>query len=236
MAVSDELLKELAVLSQGRNPAWTKQDDYEADPEVSLPPVGGTGGVSVSGSIVTLLQVEPRLNPKFRTIQVEIQNAVSGNKYYCNIIDGVVVESTNLYTAAPSDTVEDIADGLATDINANSAIVDATPDGAVITLIRDDATDYEDYSIDVSGSDVPSDVETIWQDASLLTGDVYVRAENQTAGEEKFELVPGGLTVTVNRQGWSDRLVTAGYDYVFFHPLTSDGNFRVLIGPCVLEE
>jgi hypothetical protein len=169
-------------------------------------------------------------------VQIEILNAVVGNTYQVDItIDGAL-DGAYSYVALGGDTVNDIAQEVADAISLGSAKVKGTAAGAVVTVIRTDDLAYDDFFTDVSNSTVPGDLDTIWADATTITVDIYGQPNNLTAGEEKHELIPGLENISVNRKGFTDRLVVAGYRFVFVHPTYADGNYRVLIGPCILEE
>jgi hypothetical protein len=231
--VSDETLKRIAVLSGARNPSPELQGDYDTTSTIELPEEGEQAGVSVEGYLAALIQVDLRRDLKTHTAVVEVLSAVSGEDYEIEISIGGAVSSTNTYTAGAGDTVTDIATELVNEITANDSSVSATSVGGVVTITGDDPD--TEYTLDMSGSTTPANLDETWHDATEVILDVYARMANQTSGEERFALVPGLEAISLNYKGFVDRAVCAGQEYLFVHPTSWDGNFKIRIAPCVLE-
>jgi len=223
MAISDELLKELAVLSQARNPVFVQQGSATYDPDNLPGPPGVTDGEDLAGAIWTLVRVRVRVLTAIQTNYVTIEEAVNGQQYDIDINSS----NFNYTTTVPPDDVDDIAAALKTAIEAGSEPVAVLRTANVLTI---KATTGDSFTISVDADVDPDDI-SLAGDATYCTFTVWGWAK----GEVQAEHLDQAQNITIDRD-WMQRFPTSGLDKLFAEPTATDGDVRVFIGPCLEEE
>lgn len=226
MAVSDERLKELAMLSQATSPSFTAGIEYalaDGDPE---PPTDSSDMVNVSGVLAVVVEVTLRTNPKSQTARVTIGTVTTGSIYH------VTINGTDHdYTAGGGDTAADIAEDLYTDINAGAqaAYVTATWTGGNGYLDVDGDV-VDSFSIETSVTGTEGGTISHVTEAQDILVDVWLIHQGQSVPH-----IPNGAKGIPIDTNWTERVSTAGVDYMLVLPRELDGNVTVSLGLCGLE-
>ena len=224
MAVSDELLKELAVMGQGRVPVFSSQPTIENGGEPGPPANSATDGINVANSLVTTLRVQLRANASYRTSTITIDTLDTASEYKVTI-GGTAVT----YDAASDTTTTTVATGLPAALEANgtvAALVTSTSEGNVITIVGDAAANYSIAVAIVGGSGTM----TLSAEATSVTFRVW--AVNK--GQSQFDLINEYSTKTIT-ENWTDKLVTSGYERLFMECTATNGKAIFAVGPAGLE-
>lgn len=216
-SIGFELIKELAVLTQGRAPVLSEQAQVNAG-ALPRPPSAVDAGVALNGAIVALVLARLRSDASTQLTTVEVAT-VDDTATYSVTIGGV--EFT--YAAQAGDLAADIIAGL-------QALIDASPNyTAVIAgselLIRGVAATKYTVAVAATGTGALSATH----DASSIKVRFWGLPTGSTTWHA-FPLDPGALT-----NNWVERLQVAGFERLFVEVTATDGTVTPLVGPCGLE-
>lgn len=238
--VGFELVRELAVISQGRNPVWTTQARLESG-ETSDPPGDVSDGVDTQNAIVTLWKVQLRRNAKFHGATVVVSTVDDASTYR------VTINSTDFdYVASGGDGAKEILDGLATAINAGAEPVTAEvfQDSGSLTEASDLVPGFTEVmtvtsqNASASGADftiatsVPAGSGALTDSADAT--DVSFKIWSLADDEESFSTHQNATFNNIT-QNLVDRANTAGLERVFIEVTATDGHVETKVGPCLLE-
>lgn len=215
---NDDTTRELSHRMAGRVPALTIQGTgrYIADPG----PPDPTDGKDVTDAIYAFFDVRSRLDSTLRTSTVTILQ-VAAQTYR------VTLNATAYnYVEAGAHTVSEIATGLAAVIDAGS-IANASAVGAVITIT---GKSWADYTIAVTATVDPTDLEITEQDATTCDLEFW----GILRGRTDYTFLRNG-DETVNYRGLSDRFPVSGLSRFYVRPLTMDGSVSIYTGPEAVE-
>lgn len=243
MAVSSELIRQLAVIAQGRNPAWTRQTAFASIP------APGTNGVELDGAIVSCVLVQLRARPDRHASRLYVDTLDLAATYTATI-DGNAV-AYDAASEAPANLAE-LLEGVATAINADltvGALVTAT----AVDLDGDGALDAVEVVNDTVGATTHttawsaggSAVVSFDEDATAADLDLYVTPDTtgDTLAPSPGWALGNGASYTIPQGGFFERFETSGVAalYARLSSITSPtpgATVRPLvwIGPALLEE
>src|SRR5690554_36099 len=205
MAIGYELIKELGVLSQGRNPVWTAQPTISApNGAPSLP----TDGVALNGAVVALVGVDFG-DPAVHAIKVGVFDAATT---YTVTID-----------ATPYDVTGE-ADAPAT-LGALALLVDADP-SATATV---EAGRLVVTSAEAVASSVATGTGTIAQADAATAVDIVIWLYSGGAWG-----APTNSEISITRN-LLERAEVGGAERAYIEIVATDGECTPRIGPCGLE-
>lgn len=230
MAHSDEQIRRLAVLTAGRNPAWSELtflgDGLTADPPSSVAAAFDCRIANDRSATGLRANYEVRLreNPNFRTVRVSFPIFDAATTYETTV-------NGNLYSDSDTTKALVIA-GLASAISAGEADVTAVvdPNDSEKLLITGDI--YADFTI-VLGTTGGTGTISMVADATTVTFQFWALAKGRTLFSWLSE----------HEDSFSDNVVTgplllAGIDYVGVRIVTLAASEQVVIAVGVgqLEE
>lgn len=224
MASLFELVNRLGVLAVGRRPRWSIQTDGEGAPD------GASAGVSILGSVQTLIHVALREEAHRKTTRIETTATITGSANYRVNVDGI-----DVFYADPNDDPDNILAGLRDTINAVapvSAIVTASVEAGQL-VIRGVAE--ADYTIAVSDDETNDQLAIVREDASEAKARVWVRPAGSVDRPDAWTALEGELFDDIDRRGLLRRLSTAGYRRCYVEIFDEDGDLTVSVGPAVEE-
>lgn len=248
MAAGIDLIRELGVRSQGREPVWAPQTDYTDTPNSSA------AGVDVTGAIVAGVLCALRQNPAVHTSRAVVGVADLTLTTYTVTVDGTAV-AYDASAGLPSDQ-DMLLTAIADAINADGVVglivtataVDSDFDGILDTVeLANILGTTHTTAVGVAGG---TGTLTANEDASAASLRVWVqpeyRAEDvQSAGNlsgapiVSWVLANNGSFGPLDTMGFGERINVAGFSrvYVEAHTITGPsgtGLGRVLIqsGPC----
>lgn len=214
------LLQELAILSQGRRPAFLSQTQV-LDGETPAIPSLTTDGIDTTDAILTDILVKIRREAHTHSVWVGISTYVATETYTVTIAGTDYDE-----VSGGSDTIEDVLTALA-------ATIDGVSGYAAV------------YDSDDSMLKITGDTEVSYTSAVSSTGaTAMTHIADATTCDFALWLLPSGRTdwiyannttfsaVTVNV---TDRFTTSGYDRVFVKVSNHDGRVEAVVGPCLEE-
>lgn len=213
-----ETLNRLGVLSVGRRPEWKLQTTTTG------PPASAGAGVSIAGSVKTLVSISLREDAAFHTARVSITYAAATTYK-------VTVGATALTVAAITDAATTLQ-SIATAINANPVA-----NLLVLATVEDDQVVIRGLS--QAGFAAAGEITagtgtiTVTQDATEATAYVYLLAGGFGARPPQWTLARNG-TLDAEFRGLTERLDTAGFDRMYVEVVV-DGSCTVHIGPGVVE-
>lgn len=225
-------IKELSVLSQGRNP-----DFYDAEKVLSGslpgPPSSASDGAGLKDAVLALIVIARRLDPSKRQADITV-DTVDDTATYTVTIDGTAHD----YAASAGDGELEIITGLKDAINAGSKPVvatleDADDDGTDDTLhVEGDPSKTggsDDYTISVSATG--SGALSLEADATTYSAKLHFMAE-----DIEVWAVPDNATKTDHQENWIARPEVGGLSRADIEITATDGRLYTYVGPCVLEE
>ena len=218
-----------------RRPNWELQEDAEGLPETL------TAGVHLRDSIKAPIHVALRESLHHKTARIEITDAgftqldgPTGEEISVNIDE----EGAITYAVQGGDAPEDVASGLADEINGDaslSALVEAT---AIDNEVVITGNDEDNYQLDVTDT---GDIEySVTQDANSCQIRVYLLPKGRGQVPQAWTILNGGEFTIPSFRGWTERFVAAGFDrmYVEVHNVDvgggshlESGQVKVHIGP-----
>lgn len=199
MAVSDETLRELGVLTVGRNPVMTLANLLTG---LTDKPDGAVAGADVTDSVTCLAAIQMNADPLRQTVYVQITSAIIAETYT------VTVDGANADFVATTADEDDIIAGLIPVINAlgKPVFADSLVAGNV-TLLRIRETDLGAIVISSSATGAGATADLVEPDTLIFnlwtyepeTG-IWYRPDNSQ------------FSVTEN---WVERLNVAGLTRVY---------------------
>lgn len=251
MTTGLDLIRELGVRSQGRDPVWAAQG------EAGGAPSGGSEGVDVTGAILALFAVALRRDPSAHQSYVEITTADLSATTYTVTIDGNAVD----YDASaenPSDQ-DALVQGIAAAINNDGTVgalvsasaIDDDNDGTLDTvLIRNDDADEtvtHTTAVSVSGGtgalsaseDADAASVRLWGRPEYQSGELA--SVSNTAGVRRIPwvLVNNGSFAALDYRGLTERADVAGFARLYLELFdvtgpsgSSIGAVQIQVGPC----
>lgn len=218
MATDPELIAQLAVLSQGREPLFAESIvDASTLPD---PPSSATDGVALSGETVALVGVRLRADAASQRATVVV-DTVDDTTVYTVTLDG----TPYVYAAMGGDLAPEIVAGLRDAINVGVDFV-ATVDGESLVIQAVDVANFTVALSTVGGSGALS----YTQDATTATFEVWALPTGETSWFKLRNL--SGIAATENTL---ERIVCAGLSRLFVRITATDGNVYAMSGPCGLE-
>lgn len=217
MATDPELVAQLAVLSQGREPTFTDQAAINAS--LPDPPSSAADGVAIDGETIAVLGVRLRQDAASQRAEVVVDTVDDTATYE------VILNGTNYtYAASPGDLETEIVEGLRDDINGGVGFT-ASVDGTTLIVQGDDADNYT-VGVTASGTGALS--------YTLEATDVTFAVWALPVGLSSWHLVRSldAVNATVNT---IERIVCAGLSRVFVQITDTDGVVVPFVGPCALE-
>jgi len=246
--IGAELVKQLAVLSQGRDPGWVNQSDYDGTPET------GTAGVNVIDAIVAMVALGLRRDPAAHASRVTIDTVDLTSSTYTVTVDGNAV-AYDASAETPADQAE-LVEGIASAINTDgtvgglvtATIEDTTGDGTVDTIVLTNNTNNtttHTTSVGVSGVG-STGVISFDEDADAAKLRLWLLADqaNDTLDVPVPWLLANGgdFDTALDYRGFIERFHVAGASRVYVEAYdvtgpsgTSNGAVQIKIGPGVLE-
>ncbi len=213
-----ETLNRLGVLSVGRQPEWKQQQ------ATGGPPAAPGDGVSIAGSVKTLVSLSLREDAAFHTARISLTYE-AGTDYQ------VEVDSHAVTVTADTDletTLQAVADAINADIAAGAIVLAAVEDGEIV--LRGRTADAFELATSIT---VGSGTITHTADATEATAYVYLLAGGLGARPPQWTLARNGV-LDVDVRGLTERLDTAGFDRMYVE-VVADGACMVAIGPGVIE-
>lgn len=226
MTISDERLKELAMLSQATNPVFGADTTYTLEDGDPVPPSTGASMIDVSGLLYALVEVTLRGDPAQQVARVTIGTVTVGSVYH------VTINGTDHNeTADGADTQSTLAGHLTDAINAGAEadVVTAThpTDQAYLDIVGDVP---DNFSISVSITGTAGGTISHTTDAQDIEINVWVVNKDRTVPH-----IPNGGDGIAVDHNWTERVSCAGLDRLLVLPAELDGDVVVNIGPCALE-
>lgn len=214
-----ETLNRLGVLSVGRQPEWQKQT------ATSGPPTTAGSGVSIAGSVKTLVSLSLREDVAFHTARISLTYE-AGTDYLVEIgaASVTVTADTDLET-----TLQAIADAINID-GAASAIVLATVEDGEVVLRGRTGDAFELVTSIAAGAGTI----THTTDATEATAYVYLLAGGLGSAKPAAWTLARNGVLDADVRGLTERLDTAGFDRMYVE-VVADGACTVAIGPGVIE-
>jgi hypothetical protein len=226
MAISFTLLKELSILSQGRNPIFTELTSVDEGSEPG-PPATLTEGVATDGAIITLVGVKLRQNVQVQRAVVTV-DVVDVTSTYRVTLNGTDFD----YVAGGGDTEIDILNGLQTVIDADadfSAQVYVT--GLELWVDGTGVTVYTTTVTVIGGTGVL----LFYQDAHVAQWRLWGIPQDQTYWVA-MPLLQGNVFTRTNAENVLERVISAGFDRIYVEVLRSvEGRTTPIVAPCELE-
>lgn len=224
MPVKTESIREIQVLSQGREP---KNQDTDHLTAANGTPTDDDDGFDVSGlsprPIVGFVGVRLRAVPEADDAEVEILTVVEGDTYR------ITFDATDYdYVAQPGDGVEEIAAGLMTAMGA-ATVAKAAPVNVGGGKIEFTGVKLQTYTLAAS---VPAGTGTISavKDATSVGWRLWILAPS----------VGWCLVPNTTREGVVfselDRFNVSGAQRLYVEILTTDGRVKPIFQPALLEE
>lgn len=213
-----ETLNRLGVLSVGRRPEWKQQLTTTG------PPASAGAGVSIAGSVKTLVSISLRENAAFHTARVSLTYAAATTYK-------VTIGATALTVAATTDaatTLQAIATAINADPVANLLVLATVEDDQVVIRGLAQAGFAAAGEITAGTGTI-----TVTQDATEATAYVHLLAGGIGARPPHWVLARNG-TLDADFRGLTERLDTAGFDRMYVE-VVADGSCTVAIGPGVVE-
>jgi len=207
MSYSYDLIKELSVLSQGREPQWVAQAPVFAP---NGPPSSDSDGIATQNAVVALLGVGMRTGqPTRHYITIDTFDGAA---------DYTVTVSGDPITEAAGTTAESTLDTLASTINASGAPATATMvDGRLVL----------DTEEPVAVSATLTGVMAMIGDATAVDLVVWTYS-----GGEWESPINGAISIERNL---GERSIVAGYERVYIEILATNGACTPRVGPCLEE-
>jgi hypothetical protein len=230
-----DLLRELAVRSQLRDPEWGAQSVVNAASSVPGPPSALTDGVSVVDAVVCLVALVLRSDVSTQTSVVTVGVVDVSSTYTIDLTPHGEALQNYTYAAGGGDTADDIAAGLATDILTGSDFeaVASTDGSGTVTITRVDADAQQPYALTLSATATGTLTETHdaswaqWRWWGLLTDRTeWVEIRNEANPQ-------AGQTMVNNRV---ERILCGGFSRIFIEVMAGDGTSTPLVGPGGTEE
>ena len=236
----------LSILAAGRDPQWAPLTIG-----ATAAPSSAASGVALADSLRTLLHVSLRENAAHRTSRLNV-DTVDLTATYTATIDGNAVARNS--GVAGDASLNDILNGLATDINADGSVngivtalavnADDVADAVAATQLRLRGDGEVDYSIDFAGDG--TSVVSSSTDLSELSSQLWWFAGAAPGITPPQQWAAPAEQIQIGRRGFVQRYDTAGLARLHVqvgdlrgHP--SDGatvTYRapdIQIGPCVAE-
>jgi hypothetical protein len=234
MAITDELLRQLAVLAQGRNPAWTAQPQVVTVPAALLIPGDAALGVNVTDAIVAQVRLVLRRDPARRRGEITVDTIGDGT--YRVTING----NPHNYVSGGGETASQILAGLqAAAAGEPNVTVTVEPAGGLfpgeeILLVRGNAsTDLTSLASSVPVG--PGVLEDLIEADNVIFR-LWDRSLNLPTGLETWALINGaGGFVSALGFPFSERLEVSGLARLYVEIMSTDGAVTPLIGPGALE-
>ena len=224
MAVSDTLVKEIAVRLAARRPSTNTLVSPTGRP-------GGDMGADITDAVRALIEVECRADERYKQAIVSIpKEDLEDTEDYTVTIDGVD------YTVAASGTTQTSVNNLLTAIAAAitaGTIATATYSTVteVMTIVSDDADDHVFAVSTTAATDL-----TLAYDSVQATFTVYLGRETAT-DVWRWHVPLGGMAIATAGLGhnWAERIDCAGYTRAWVDVEAADGRTVVRVSPCILE-
>lgn len=216
-SIGFELIKELAVLTQGRAPVLTAQAQVNTG-ALPGPPSAVDAGVALNGAIVALVLARLRIDASTQLTTVAV-TTVDDTATYTVTLGGVAFA----YVAQAGDLEADILAGL-------QAVIDASPNYTAVvsgSTILINGVAAPTYTVAVGATGTGALAET--HDGSSVTVKFWALPTGETTWHA-IPLDPGTLT-----NNWAERLQVAGFDRLYIEVTATDGTVTPLVGPCGLE-
>lgn len=222
MAISTETIRELQVLSQGRQ-VETASDAYLYAP--NGPPVQDTDGVAFHAvdkvkPVYAFLGVRLTPKPTTQNATLTVDTVVVGDTYRAT------VDATNYdYVAQIGDTVSDVATGIVAAIGGATSGTVTPQDNADGTI---DFIGDPDATYTLAASVVGTGTVTLAQDATSVSYTMwgYIPGVGWTN-------VPNTARTATNNE--SDRYYVAGYSRVHIEITATNGRVLPIYAPNTLE-
>jgi len=235
---------ELAILTAGRTPVWSTEDDSGSD----LPPSAADSGVYLQRAVRALVHVSLRENVAYRSVRLTTTTVLTGT--YTVTVDGNAV-AYNATVEAPAD-INELLEGIAEAVN-DDVTVGALVTASIVTQIGGD--DFEilitgvgeaDYSVDFTHSSTGSPTLTAVADRCSATMRLWWLPDARVGSTPPQIWAWSGDVWTLDRRGWLERFDVAGLARL--HVQLSDraghaGDSSIVtyaapaisIGPCLSE-
>lgn len=247
---TDELLKQLASRTAGREPAWQRLGPYTPStlpgpPNADVVGAPDNQGVSVLHAILTPFRVLLRRNPASRLGEVGVTLFSHPSTYR------VTVNGTNHdYVTLVTDGADDVLAGLAASINGGAeagnvtAVVTATHNllsgsGNILRIVGNSPTTFTSLasSVPAGAGTIESQVEAEAVDfrAWALWDNLFASGSTPFPEGRQFDLVNGASFFAANGENFTDFFETSGMARLFIEPTATDGTFTIFIGPGSLE-
>jgi len=216
-SIGFELIKELAVLTQGRAPVLSEQSQVNTG-ALPGPPSAVDAGVALNGAIVAMVLARLRSDAATQLTTVEVTTVDDTATYTVTL--GAMAFA---YVAQAGDLAADILAGL-------QALIDAHADYTAVvsgTSLIIKGVGSGSYAVTVAATGTGALSET--HDGSSVTVRIW-GLPTGTLTWHGLSVAPGTLT-----NNWAERLQVAGFDRLFLEVTATNGTVTPLIGPCGLE-
>lgn len=239
-----ELVKVLAVLSQGRNPGWTIQAEATAEPATIV------AGVNVLEAVVAQLLVACRRDPAAHTSRVTVDTVDLTVTTYTITINGTAV-AYDASVESPADQAA-LVNGIADAINADgtvgplvtATVTDANGDNTIDTIVLTNntgAATTHTTAVSVTGYGALSFTEDYTGISFRLWGLPNTSNDTSLALALPWVLINSG-DFTIDYRGFVERIECAGFSRIFLEAYATtapsggtEGEGIFVVGPGELE-
>jgi hypothetical protein len=241
-ATGFDLMKELGIRSQGRNPKYTLQAARTGAP------ASAAAGVSIEDAIVTMIDICPRFEVHNHSSRVLITAYDLTLTTYTVTIDGTAV-AYDASAELPATSAE-LLNGIAQEINDNATanlvvlatVEDLDADGVAESIVLRNITGEANTHTTAVSTAGGSGVLSFAEDAISMEARIYLLPENNSLVRLPWRLVNSAEYVITYR-GFCERFETSGNvrAYVEIHTITGPVSpvpsfaFKTAIGPCAVE-